>query len=145
MYRRILLPLDGSDVAEQAIPFAVAQAERFRAQLDLLRAVEPIMDPLSLSALDDIVQQREEWARDYLESVATKTRERGIQVRIVVMQEAPHIAITRYAEMNNVDLIVLCSRGHSGQSRWMMGGVADRVVRGARVPVLVVQPIRKRH
>ena len=95
MYRRILLPLDGSDVAEQAIPFAVAQAERFRAQLDLLRAVEPIMDPLSLTALDDLVQQREEWARDYLESVATKTRERGIQVRIVVMQEVPHIAITR--------------------------------------------------
>ena len=145
MYRRILLPLDGSDVAEQAIPFAVAQAERFRAQLDLLRAVEPIMDPLSLTALDDLVQQREEWARDYLESVATKTRERGIQVRIVVMQEVPHIAITRYAEMNKVDLIVLCSRGHSGPSRWMMGGVADRVVRGARVPVLLVRPSKKYH
>ena len=123
----------------------MAQAERFRAQLDLLRAVEPIMDPLSLSALDDIVQQREEWARDYLESVATKTRERGVQVRMVVMQEDPHIAITRYAEMNKVDLIVLCSRGHSGQSCWAMGGVADRIVRGARVPVLLVQPIKKHH
>ena len=140
MYTRILLPLDGSAMAEKAVPFAVAQAERFRAQLILMRAVEPIPYARSLAALEDAGQQRMEWARDYLESVATKIRERGIQVKIVVTEEAPHVAITQYAETNGVDLIALCSRGRSGRSRWLMGSVADRIVRGARVPVLLVRP-----
>jgi nucleotide-binding universal stress UspA family protein len=139
VYKRILLPLDGSEVAEQAMPLAIAQAERFRAQLILLRAVEPILYTRSLAALEDARQERMEWARDYLESVATRIRERGVQTRIVVMEEAPNVAITQYAETNQVDLIVLCSRGRSGPSRWLMGSVADRIVRGANVPVLLVR------
>ena len=143
MYTRILLPLDGSDMAERAVPFAVAQAERFRAQLILLRAVEPLLVSHSLAALDDARHERMDWARDYLESVATGIRERGIQVKIVVTEEAPNVAITQYAETNEVDLIVLCSRGHSGPSRWLMGSVADRIVRGANVPVLLVRASQK--
>lgn len=143
MYERILLPLDGSEMAEQAVPFAVAQAERFRAELMLLRTVEPMRYPQAWSVLDDAMGQRIEWARDYLESVATGIRERGIQVKIVVTEEAPNVAITQYAETNQVDLITLCSRGHSGPSRWLMGSVADRVVRGATIPVLLVRARRQ--
>ena len=139
MYTRILLPLDGSDMAEKAVPFAIAQAGRFRAQLILLRVVEPILYARSLDALEDARQERMEWARDYLESVATRIREQGIQVKIVVTEEAPNVSITQYAETNQVDLIVLCSRGRSGPSRWLMGSVADRIVRGANVPVLLVR------
>ena len=139
MYTRILLPLDGSDMAEKAVPFAIAQAGRFRAQLILLRVVEPILYARSLDALEDARQERIEWARDYLESVATRIREQGIQVKIVVTEEAPNVSITQYAETNQVDLIVLCSRGRSGPSRWLMGSVADRIVRGANVPVLLVR------
>jgi nucleotide-binding universal stress UspA family protein len=140
MFSRILLPLDGSAMAEQALPYAIAQAERFRAELVLLQAVEPILDTRNLAALDDARPLRMDWARDYLESVATGIRERGIRVKIVVTEEAPNVAVTQYAEMNQVDLIALCSRGHSGPSRWLMGSVADRVVRGANVPVLLVRP-----
>ena len=143
MFSRILLPLDGSAMAEQALPYAIAQAERFRAELVLLQAVEPILDTRNLAALDDARPLRMEWARDYLESVATGIRERGIRVKIIVTEEAPNVAITQYAEMNRVDLIALCSRGHSGPSRWLMGSVADRVVRGANVPVLLVRPKQK--
>ena len=139
MYTRILLPLDGSDMAEKAVPFAIAQAGRFRAQLILLRVVEPILYARSLDALEDARQERMEWARDYLESVATRIREQGIQVKIVVTEEAPNVSITQYAETNQVDLIVLCSRGRSGPSRWLMGSVADRIVRRANVPVLLVR------
>jgi nucleotide-binding universal stress UspA family protein len=139
MYTRILLPLDGSEMAEKAVPFAVAQAERFRAQLILLRAVEPILYTRSLATLDDAREQRMKLARDYLERVSAGIRERGIEVEIVVIEEAPTVAITQYAEANQVDLIALCSRGRSGPSRWLMGGVADRIVRGAKVPVLLVR------
>jgi nucleotide-binding universal stress UspA family protein len=143
MYKCILLPLDGSKVAEQAVPFAIAQAERFRAQLILLQSVEPILNTRSLATLDDARQERQEWARDYLESVATRIRERGIQVKVAVTEDAPHVAITQYAEANEVDLIALCSRGRSGASRWLMGSVADRIVRGANVPVLLVRAQQK--
>ena len=139
MYTRILLPLDGSDIAEKAVPFAVAQAERFGAQLILLRAVEPILYTRILATLDDAREQRMKLARDYLDSVATGIRERGIEVQVVVKEEAPAPAITQYAETNQVDLIALCSRGLTGPSRWLMGSVADRIVRGAKVPVLLVR------
>ena len=51
----------------------------------------------------------------------------------------PHLQIIEYAESNQVDLIVMSTRGQSGLSRWLMGSVADRVVRGAGVPVLLVR------
>ena len=127
-------------MAETAVPFATAQAVRFRSHLILIRVVEPIPLGPYLAVQENAREQRIDWARDYLESVATSIRERGIPVRTVVVEEAPHVAIIQYAEASGVDLIVLCSRGHSGRSRWLMGSVADRVVRGARVPVLLVQP-----
>jgi nucleotide-binding universal stress UspA family protein len=56
-----------------------------------------------------------------------------------MIEGRPSVAIMQFAEDNAIDLIVICSRGRSGLSRWLMGGVADRVVRGATVPVLLVQ------
>jgi nucleotide-binding universal stress UspA family protein len=141
MHRRILLPLDGSVLAERALPYAVAQAERFRSDLVLLRAVAappsgngPI--PMEPGWAQDQVS---DWARDYLESIANRFRTQGVPVKVVVIRNPPHEAIIQFAETNKVDLIVICSRGHSGPSRWLMGGVADRVVRGATVPVLLVR------
>jgi hypothetical protein len=114
---RILLPLDGSDTAAQAAPFAVTQAERFRAQLCLRRAAEPILHADSLAALDDAWQERMKWVRGYLECVAASIWERGIQGKIVVTEDAPHVTITQYTETNQVGLIALCLRDRSGPSR----------------------------
>jgi nucleotide-binding universal stress UspA family protein len=142
MHKRVLLPLDGSAMAEQALPYAVAQAERFRSELILLRAVGSSLsnvDGLSPVDLGWVQEQMAEWARDYLESIATEVRTRGVPVRLVVSRDPPHVAITQFAEANGVDLIVICSRGESGTSRWLMGNVADRVVRGATTPVLLVR------
>jgi nucleotide-binding universal stress UspA family protein len=139
LFTRILLPLDGSASAEAAIPFALAQAERFDAQLILLRAVEPILYVRDLAALDEVRQQRSDRARAYLEGVAGQIREREVDVTVVVIEDDAKVAITHYAETNGVSLIVLSSRGRSGASRWLMGSVADRTVRGAKIPVLLVR------
>jgi nucleotide-binding universal stress UspA family protein len=141
MHKRVLLPLDGSTMAEQALPYAVEQAERFRSELILLRAISPMLPGTGLSPLELgwVQEQAGDWARDYLESVATHVRTRGVPVKVVIIRDPPHEAITHFAETNGVDLIVICSRGQSGPSRWLMGSVADRVVRGATVPVLLVQ------
>jgi nucleotide-binding universal stress UspA family protein len=141
MHKRILLPLDGSTMAEQALPHAVEQAERFRAELILLQAISPWLAGSGLSPLELgwVQDQAGEWARDYLASIATQVRTRGIPVKVVIIRDPPHEAITQFAEANGVDLIVICSRGQSGPSRWLMGSVADRVVRGATSPVLLVR------
>ena len=128
-------------MAEQALPHAVEQAERCRSELILLRAVDPLTRTSGLSTLELgwVREQACEWARDHLESIATQVRARGVPVKVVIVREPPHEAITQFAESNDVDLIVVCSRGQSGPSRWLMGSVADRVVRGATVPVLLVR------
>jgi nucleotide-binding universal stress UspA family protein len=141
MYQRVLLPLDGSKMAEQALPAAVAQAERFGAKLILLRVFEPFPHLRGMSAADlnTIRQQTGIWTQDYFDQLTADLRDRGIAVQTATAEGRAAMAISQYAEANDVDLIVLCSRGRSGLSRWLMGSVADRVIRGAAVPVLLVR------
>ena len=145
MYKRILLPLDGSPLAEQALPHAIAMAERFQSELVLLRVLIPLSRPPTTAEAS--LQRAEEkaavFAREYLERVATGAQECGITVQMITIEGRPHWQIIQYAETNQVDLIVMCTRGHSGLSRWLMGSVSDRVVRGANVPVLMVRAQKK--
>ena len=80
---------------------------------------------------------------EYLERVAASVQEHGITVQVITIQGRPHFQILQYAETNQVDMIVMCSRGQSGLSRWMIGSVADRVMRGANVPVQLVRAQKK--
>ena len=141
MYRRVLIPLDGSARAEQALPHALAQARHFQAELILLKAVEPFPHArgMSLADLERIRQQTHTWALEYLERLAADIQQQGVSVHKVTIDGRPHTGIAEYAETNQVDLIVMSTRGQSGLSRWLMGSVADRVVRGATVPVLLVR------
>jgi len=79
------------------------------------------------------------WAQEHLERVAAHVQEHGIPVQIVMVEGRPHTEIVQFADSNQVDLIVICTRGESGFSRWLVGSTADRVVRGASVPVLLVR------
>ena len=141
MYKRILLPLDGSAMAEQALSHAIAQAQQFEATLILLRVFEPFphVRGMSASDLDSIKQQTNEWAQEYLDQHVADIREKGISVQAAIVEGRPDVTILQFGEEHQVDLIVICSRGRSGLSRWLMGSVADRVVRGATVPVLLVR------
>lgn len=145
MYKRVLIPLDGSALAEQALPHAIAQARHFQAELILLKVVEafPHARGMSLAALERIRQQTHAWAHEYLERLAAGIQQQGVSVQKVTIDGRPHTGIAEYAETSQVDLIVMCTRGQSGLSRWLMGSVADRVVRGATVPVLLVHTRRE--
>ena len=81
--------------------------------------------------------------REYLERLAADVQERDIRVKLATTVGRPHLQIIEYAETNQVDLIVMSTRGQSGLSRWLMGSVADRVVRGASVPVLLVRALKE--
>ena len=140
-YRRVLLPLDRSAVSEQAVPHALAQAKRFGAELILLRVLEPLTNVSGLSDrdLEEMRAFSFQRAQEYLDDLVARSECEEITVRTDTVEGRPHEKILQYAEANDIDLIVICTRGRSGFSRWLMGGVADRVVRGARVPVLLVR------
>jgi nucleotide-binding universal stress UspA family protein len=140
MYKRILLPLDGSALAEQALPHAAAQAKCFQAELILLKVLEPLSKRhnISLEAARRVEKETRELARAYLGRVAVGVQGRGVLVRVITAEGTPHEGIVSCAEAEQVDLIAMCTRGHSGLSRWLIGSVADRVARGAGVPVLLV-------
>ena len=120
---------------------AVAHAEHFQAELILLRVRKPLAENLNLPVA--LVMSAEETSRvlvrEYLEQVAAGVREIGISVRVVTVDGYPHEEIVRFAEVEQVDLIVISTRGQSGLRRWLMGSVADRVSRGVNVPVLLVR------
>ena len=141
MYKRILLALDGSPLAEQALPHAIALAERFQSELVLLRVLVPLARPPTVT--EAAIQRAEEatmaLVREYLDRITAQVQERGIEVQAVIIVGRPHVQIIQYAETNQIDMVVICTRGQSGLSRWLMGSVSDRVVRGVDVPVMLVR------
>ena len=145
MYKLILIPLDGSPLAEQALPHAISLAEHFRSELVLLRVLIPLPSTVTTTeaALKRATEEAAVFAREYLDRVAAGVQERGINVQMVTIGGRPHYQIIQYAETHQVDLIVMSTRGQSGLSRWLMGSVSDRVVRGAKVPVLMVRAHKK--
>ena len=144
MCKRILLSLDGSALAEQALPHAVAQAKCFRAELILLKVLKPLQAYGTLRAAGRRAEKLTgDLARDYLERIAAGVRQHGVSVQVATIEGHPRTEIVRFAEANQVDLIVISMRGQSGLSRWLGNSVADRVVRGAGVPVLIVRAQEK--
>ncbi len=141
MYNRILLPLDGSAIAEQALPHAIALVERFQAELIILRTFEPLAEKIGM--MGDLVKRAEDVTRaiaeKYIENISASVQERGIRVKSIIIEGRPHSEIVRFAETEQVDLIVISTHGQSGLTRWLMGSVADRVARGVSVPVLLVR------
>ncbi|MFC2046372.1 universal stress protein [Chloroflexota bacterium] len=146
MYKRVLIPLGGSPLAEQGLPYAIAQARHFEVELILLQVLAhlPSAPPLGEVARSRAEASSNALAREYLERVVANVQEDDIPVRVATAQGSPPVAITEFAEANEVDLIVMSTRGQSGLGRWLMGSVADRVVRGASVPVLLVRAAKER-
>ena len=141
MYQRILVPLDGSTLAEETLPHAATHAAQFGSEILLLKVLEPLPEPSMAGR--GVVRSAEaataQLAQDDLEGVAAGLREQGIPPQTATTEGKPYVEIIRFAEQNEIDLIVMSTRGHSGLSRWLLGSVVDRVVRGATVPLLLVQ------
>lgn len=136
MYRRILLPLDGSALAERAEPYAAALARQFGAELILVRAVQ-------LFAFPDVDQEARQvgainQASEYLMRRAAALRRQGVEVSCVVHYTDPVRTITDEARLRDVDLIVMATHGRLGSIRWPLGSVANAVGRATATPLLLV-------
>lgn len=154
---RVVVPLDGTPLAEQILEPAIVLALGMPgAEIDLVRVIGPVMpdvvpvdffEPSSeieriqkeINALQEAVRHE---AETYLAGVARRLEERGLRVRThVVLEEKPAEAILHEATAEHAGLIALETHGRGGLSRLFRGSVADKVVRGAHVPVLVHRPV----
>ncbi len=143
MFRHIVIPLDGSPRAEEALPVAARLARASGGQLTLLRVVPPAFEldmhtmPLAKSAK---LALEEEIARanDYLAEIASSEKLEGINIRTEALSGPAAKTILLFASLQHVDLIVMCSRGVTGLKRWVLGSVAEKVARHSSIPVLVL-------
>ena len=144
MFQTILVPLDGSPLAERALPFAARLCRASGGRLVLVRATLDLRAPLlAPSAAEPIIKQQlsaAEQATAALNAVAERLRAEGLTVQTHVAADVPEELIAKAADSSHADLIVLSTHGRSGLGRWVYGSVADHVVRTAQVPVLVVPP-----
>jgi nucleotide-binding universal stress UspA family protein len=139
--RRILIPLDGSELAEQILEPAIELGKLSAAEFTLLRVVEPFMSPLE-SANADLVRQFEQRNSVYLNGVAARLRDRQLPVKTRVILNRPAAAvILEEAHAQKADLIALATHGRGDLGRALLGSVADKVIRGSQVPVLVHRPL----
>ena len=142
--RRILVPLDGSEMAQQVLPPVTSVAQAVGAEVFLFQVA--VDQPASMFGSDWFFQpaegefeEEEREAQAYLERVADSLREDGIQVFTGTQIGAVAESIVAYAEANEMDLIAMCTHGRTGLARWALGSVADRVLRAGGVPILLVR------
>jgi nucleotide-binding universal stress UspA family protein len=149
---QILVPLDGSSLAEEALGPAIALARAWDAELALLQVVRPVLlsaDPaLALplpSAFDeDLTMMGRTQAQDYLNDIVEELHEQGIRATgAASLGWYAAESILEAARPERVAAIVIATHGRGGLSRLVLGSVADKVVRGADVPVLVYRPARR--
>ncbi len=148
MYQKILVPLDGSALAECVLPHVETIAKGCGvSSVVFVRAAVPSTIPLSgdfsvTFTEDDIKRidlENKASAEKYLNEVASRSTFNGVKVqtKVVIGQAADVIA--DYASKNDISLIVIATHGRSGVSRWAWGSVADKLLRTACVPVLMVR------
>jgi nucleotide-binding universal stress UspA family protein len=145
MYKRILVPLDGSDLAEQALRHAAEIARLFGARLQLVRVV-PVtgLEVARGGATSDLEAEVAE-AREYLVGLEKRLTDEGLEVKHRVRQGDVAEEILQEAKETGCELIVMSTHGRSGIARWVYGSIADRVLRYGlqTVPaVLVVSSAR---
>jgi len=134
MYDKILVPLDGSELAKAIIPHVQAMAAGHQSDLILLQVL-----PATGVVAEVAAKERQE-AEDHLMEVEQGLLNEGIKVGHTIRHGADAAAeIVDYAEVNDVDLIAMTTHGRSGVSRWVLGSVASRVLRGTSKPILLVR------
>lgn len=143
MFERILVCLDGSDLAEEILPYATEIGRRFGSRLVLLEVttapsavVEPLTGYYAQTSSSEVLRSEDE-ASAYLEGIATRLQERGLDVDFLTLPGSPGAAIVDYAHGNQIDLVVLGTHGRSGLRRLVLGSIADYVLKRSGLPVLV--------
>ena len=147
MYQKIMVPLDGSKLAECVLPHVEALARGCQVKnVIFVRVVESFYVPsnlekytLSDEELKRINSETRTAAENYLNQLVSQTEYDGVNLQTEVIIGKVVESLDEYAKKNGVDLIIIATHGRSGITRWVWGSVADRVLRSACVPVLMIR------
>ena len=148
MYRKVLVPLDGSELAECSLAHAMTIAKGCNvSELIVFRVVEPLSANTisALSEARDGVLEKLEYdnkkdAQDYISKLENWLKAQGFPARGVITNGRASDEIMDYSQKNNVDIIVMSTHGRSGISRFYFGSIAEKVSRHSPIPVLLVSP-----
>ena len=148
MYKRMVVPLDGSEVAEAILPFAEQVAGPLDAEVVLLRVIEP-PSPFEVVASAGVVTPdtftlRDLDAKTYLSEIERRLSKKGLRIRTrVVLGGLPAEEILAAVQATSADLIAMATHGRGGLGRALFGSVAGAVLRAAAVPVLLIRTTGK--
>ena len=145
-FKRILVPLDGSPLAERALPPAMTLAHTFKSQIILIRvldkpdsAVSTFHPEVGMRLQREMRKHVRQEAESHLQARQGELRQQGFKVRTLVGDVSPAESIIDAAAAEDVDLIVMSTHGRGGLARWTFGSVADKVARHSPCPVLLVR------
>jgi nucleotide-binding universal stress UspA family protein len=147
MYTKILVPLDGSKLAESVLPYVkwfikVSDVN----EIIFLRAVEPFHVPGGIEGViipeerEHIEQDAIKLAKKYLDKIARRFKDGKLKIQSTVMIGKPAVVIAEYVARSDIDLIIMATHGFSGIHRWVRGSVADEIIHAALVPVFLIKP-----
>ena len=150
MYQKIMVPLDGSELAECVLPHVESIAKGCGARnVIFVRVVHiPLSYGLGYGETEYVLSAEEQKetesahksvAEDYLQQLVSRLSYNGMNLQTEVIVGKVAESLAEYAEKNAIDLIIIATHGRSGVSRWVRGSIADRVLHSARIPVLMVR------
>jgi nucleotide-binding universal stress UspA family protein len=148
MFKHIMVPLDGSDLAECVLPQVVSIATGCGVPLvSLVRVVPPfkiyaseLEGTFAIPEMQKIEDESVSNARLYLEKKASEMTKQGVKPQVSVLFGNVIDSLAEFVEKNKVDLIIIATHGRSGISRFVWGSIADRILRTAKVAVLMIRP-----
>ena len=143
MYSKVIVPLDGSELAEQAVPYAQLVARGLSIPIELVEAFDVLPPAVhshgSMYALDKMLEEARQRSGHYLAGVEEALRTDGYAAASATLPGAPHQAIADRADADPNALIVMSTHGRGGVTRWAMGSVADKVLHTVPNPMLIVR------
>ncbi len=144
MFKKILVPLDGSELAAKILPHVVDLAKSTQAQVTLIHVC---YSPLAFGAGEltpELMKKAEiheaKWCSSYMGEAAKGLKTQGVDAEVKCLEGVPAREIIGFAEKNNFDLIALATHG-KGEVAWMLGSTAERIVTHSNVPVLLYRVI----
>jgi nucleotide-binding universal stress UspA family protein len=143
LIKTILIPLDGSELSLSVLPSIEEIASKLGASIVLFHAINPVpgFPGTEIIASDpEFIREHSERANEFLEKAAGPLRDRGLDVRTMVLVGPVVDETLVAAEKCSADMIAMSTHGHSGIGRWILGSVADGVVRRTHLPCLLLRP-----
>ncbi|MEM3642092.1 MAG: universal stress protein [Candidatus Bathyarchaeia archaeon] len=143
MFKKILVATDGSKHAEKAVNYAIALAEAFGSELIILSVVERTqlerLEPYIKESMQEIKEKMETKAKQFVDEVEKNAKNKNVKVTKYVLEGDPAELVCDQAERENVDLIVVGTRGSTGVQRVAVGSHAIRIIRWSKRPVLIAR------